>query len=124
MQPIPSSRWRAHASAALTLALAAALLAVSIVPAAANRRQPRRAESVRIEIDDFAYRPPTVRIRRGTKVVFANRDRVRHTATRRGRFDTGRIRPGRSAAVRFTHRGVYTYFCTIHPFMHGKIVVR
>jgi len=114
----------AHGSAAaLALALIAALLAVSIVPAAANRRLPRRA-TVRVEIDDFAYRPPTLRIRRGTKVVFANRDRVAHTATRRGRFDTGHIRPRGAAAVRFKRRGVYRYVCTIHSFMHGKIVVR
>jgi plastocyanin len=124
MQPILSSRRRGRAAAAA--ALAAALLAISIAPAAANRHQrlPRRAKTVRVEIDDFAYRPPTLRIRRGTKVLFANRDRVTHTATRRGSFDTGRLRPGRSAAVRFRRRGVYRYVCTIHSFMHGKIVVR
>jgi len=114
------------ATAALALALAGALLAVSIVPAAANRsdRLPKRAKTVRVAIKDFKYRPPTLRIRRGTRVVFANRDRAAHTATRRGRFDTGTIRSGRAAAVRFKRRGVYRYICTIHPFMHGKIVVR
>jgi plastocyanin len=128
MRPIQSSRrrGRAAATAAVALGLIAAVLALSIVPAAADRRHrlPRRAKTVRVEIDDFAYRPPTLRIRRGTRVVFANRDRVPHTATRRGRFDTGRIRPRRSAAVRFKRRGVYRYICTIHPFMRGKIVVR
>jgi len=56
--------------------------------------------------------------------VFANRDRVAHTATRRGSFNTGRIRPGHAVAVRFSRRGVYAFHCTIHPFMRGKIVVR
>ncbi len=55
--------------------------------------------------------------------MFGNRDRVAHTATRRGSFNTGRIRPGRSVAVRFSRRGVYAFHCMIHPFMHGKIVV-
>jgi plastocyanin len=25
--------------------------------------------------------------------------------------------------VRFTQKGTFAYHCTIHPFMHGKIVV-
>jgi plastocyanin len=107
-------------------ALALTGVAGAAAPAAggAHQREHRRAKTARVAIRGFAYRPPTLRIRRGTKVVFANRDRAPHTATRRGAFDTGRIRSGRSASVRFKRRGVYAYVCTIHPFMHGKIVVR
>ncbi|HET6570927.1 MAG TPA: cupredoxin domain-containing protein [Solirubrobacterales bacterium] len=89
-----------------------------------RHRAHRRAEKVRVEIEDFAFHPHALRVRRGAKVVFANRDRLAHTATRRGSFNTGRIQPGHSMAVRFARRGVYAFHCTIHPFMHGKIVVR
>jgi plastocyanin len=60
---------------------------------------------------------------KGAQVVFSNSDGVARTATDRGAFDTGRIKPGRSVAVRFTQKGTFAYHCTIHPFMHGKIVV-
>ncbi|MGE5283151.1 MAG: cupredoxin domain-containing protein [Chloroflexota bacterium] len=116
----------ATATALLVLALAGALLLASIAPATGSGSPQRvlRSKKVKVEIDNFAYHPPTLRIRRGTRVVFANRDKASHTATRRGSFDTGTIRPGHSATVRFNRRGTFKYVCTIHPFMHGKIVVR
>ena len=72
----------------------------------------------------FSFRPRKVTVRRGAKVTFTNRDSARHNAVRRGSFNTGILRRGRSAAVRFKRRGVYGYICTLHPFMRGKVVVR
>jgi plastocyanin len=86
-----------------------------------DRRQLKSTATVGIR--DFAFHPFALTVQRGTQVVFANRDSVRHTATRRGSFSTGKIRPGHSVAVRFQQRGVYRYHCTIHPSMHGKVVV-
>jgi plastocyanin len=78
---------------------------------------------VRVKIRGFKFKPPTLRISRGTRVVWVNRDRAPHTATRRGSFNTGVIRSGRAVAVRFKRRGTYGYICTIHPEMRGRIVV-
>ena len=107
-------------------ALMAALTLGVMTPASGHGRHRvhRRAGKVRVDISGFAFHPHALRVRRGAKVVFANRDRVAHTATRRGGFDTGHIQPGHSVTVRFSRRGVYAFHCTIHPFMHGKIVVR
>ena len=79
--------------------------------------------SVTVKIKNFAFLPGTLKVAKGTRVVWANKDSVKHTATRRGSFTTGKIKPGHAAAVRFTAKGTYGYFCTIHPDMHGKIVV-
>ena len=76
-----------------------------------------------VGIRNFVYRPAGLTVNPGTKVIFANRDSVAHTATRRGSFSTGRIRPGRSVVVRFSQRGTYRYHCTIHPSMRGRVVV-
>ena len=126
MRPLRNSLWRAPAATALGLALAATLAYSSIAPAATGTSPgaSARTRSAQVEAEDFAFHPGTLRIRRGAKVVFANRDGTAHTATGRGSFDTGRIRPGHSKAVRFDRRGTFRYVCTIHPFMHGKIVVR
>lgn len=113
-------------AATLALPLVAALLSSAVAPAAGGGHQLQhgRAKTVRVAISGFAYHPPTVEVRRGTKVVFANGDRVPHTATRRGSFDTGHIAAGHSSVVTLRRAGVYAFHCTIHPFMHGKIVVR
>lgn len=76
-----------------------------------------------VEIVNFAFRPATVEIAKGQRVVFNNTANVAHTATRAGSFDTKRIKPGRSAGVRFKQAGTFPYHCKIHPQMRGKVVV-
>ena len=79
--------------------------------------------------EDGQHRPlrvpsrTTLEVAKGTKVVFSNSSATAHTATDKGAFDSGRIKPGRSFAVRFKQKGTFRYHCEIHPFMHGKIVV-
>jgi plastocyanin len=75
-----------------------------------------------VTIKDFKYQPATIRISPGDRVVWANLDNVKHTATS-PRFDTGKIKPGKAVAVRFSSKGTYAYHCTIHKKMHGTIVV-
>lgn len=76
-----------------------------------------------VDIDNFAFHPPTLKIKRGGKVAFANSSNVVHTATRGGSFDTRQIAPEKSALVRCNRKGTFAYHCKIHPFMKGKIVV-
>lgn len=76
-----------------------------------------------VDIANFAFHPPTLRIKRGGRVAFTNSSNVTHTATRAGSFDTHRIKPGTSAVVSFNRKGTFAYHCKIHPFMKGKIVV-
>ena len=83
----------------------------------------RASKTAAVEIVSFAYKPATVRVAKGSSVRFANSSGVRHTATRAGSFDTGRIGPGKSATIRFGQKGSFAYHCTIHPFMKGKVVV-
>jgi plastocyanin len=114
-------------AAAAVAALAIGLATSAWAPASGKSSHSERRylqSTAKVGIRGFAYRPSALSVEEGTKVVFANRDSVAHTATRRGSFSTGRIRPGRSAAIRFGERGVYRYHCTIHPTMRGKVVVR
>jgi plastocyanin len=75
-----------------------------------------------VDIDHFAFHPPTLRIKKGGKVAFTNSSNVAHTATG-GSFDTKRIKPGTTKVVQFNQKGTFAYHCKIHPFMKGKIVV-
>jgi plastocyanin len=112
----------------LALALAAAIFGLALiglqgeVASAGDEAQASRASAV--EINHFAYHPPTLTIAAGSKVTFSNTSGTAHTATRAGSFSTGHIKPGHSVSIRFPQRGTFAYHCTIHPFMHGKIVVQ
>jgi plastocyanin len=104
------------------LTLAAALLVIQVAPAA----EPGPAEASKtktVNISGFEFLPPTLNVTKGTRVVFSNSSGNPHTATDKGAFDSGRIKPGRSFAVRFGQKGTFNYHCKIHPFMKGKIVV-
>ncbi len=115
-------RWWAIAIAAVCVLFGLALAGLRGEIAAAGGAA-RASRVATVDIDNFAYHPPTLRIARGSTVAFSNSSGVAHTATRAGSFSTGKIKPGGSASVRFKQKGTFAYHCTIHPFMHGKIVV-
>lgn len=110
------SNWKIAAAATVLAALALLLVGMRAGAAGSEDRK------VHVKIESFAYHPPTLRVDRGTRIVFANRSSVAHTATGKG-FDTGVIAPGKAAVVRFSKTGTFIYHCQIHPFMKGKIVV-
>lgn len=107
------------------LAVVACALAVAGLSGAATAAGGTAAASraAAVGINHFAFHPPTLTVAKGATVTFSNSSKVTHTATRRGAFDTGRIKPGESVAVRFKQKGTFAYHCEIHPFMHGKIIV-
>jgi plastocyanin len=105
-----------------SLAFVGVLAASQAAPAAAPG--PATASGAKtVDISHFEFHPPTLNVAKGTRVVFSNSSSTAHTATDKGAFDSGRIKPGHSFAVRFARKGTFSYHCTIHPFMHGKIVV-
>jgi plastocyanin len=84
--------------------------------------QARKAEKV--EIAEFAYSPEPVVVQVGGKVTWKNDDNPPHTATADdGSFDTGIIETGKTKSVTFKKAGTFTYYCTVHPFMHGTVEV-
>ena len=80
--------------------------------------------SPKVEIVDFAYDPDPVQVETGGKVIWQNTDPAPHTATADdGSFDTGTLEEGKLKSETFKEPGTYTYFCEIHPTMHGTVEV-
>jgi plastocyanin len=80
--------------------------------------------SVKVEIVDFAYDPDPVQVATGGKVIWQNQDSAPHTATADdGSFDTGTLEEGKLKSETFKEAGTFTYFCEIHPTMHGTVEV-
>ena len=65
----------------------------------------------------------------GTTVRWTNRDPAPHTSTsgtvsqKSNVWDSGTIGAGGSFSFTFTEPGTFQYFCEIHPFMTGTVVV-
>jgi len=79
-----------------------------------------------VVIQDFSFKPAHITIKRGTKVIWINRDSTAHTATaNNGRsFDSGRLGPGQRFSHTFKRAGKKSYHCEIHPDMRGSVVVK
>jgi plastocyanin len=101
----------------------AALALVWLQGAEASSPSAQASATKTVSIRSFAYHPATLRVGRGITVAFANSSGVTHTATHGGVFNK-LIKPGKTALVRFGRSGTFAYHCTIHPFMHGTIVVK
>ena len=77
-------------------------------------------------IQNFSFKPAHITIKRGTRVRWINRDSTAHTATanKKRSFDSGRLGKGQSYTHTFKSAGNKKYFCEIHPFMRGSVVVK
>ena len=79
-----------------------------------------------VSIANFKFSPASLTVTKGTKVTVTNKDSTAHTFTAdNGKsFDTGDIDPNNSANVTAPAPGTYKYHCSIHPFMHGTLIVK
>ena len=82
------------------------------------------SKSEKVDIVEFTYQPDPVVVQAGGKVIWQNQDAAPHTATADdGSFDTGTIEKGKIGSETFKEAGTFTYFCEIHPTMHGTVEV-
>ena len=84
------------------------------------------AESLSVEIKDFAFNPPQITVPVGGSVTWTNNDTVPHTATGQDRavLQSGAIAPGESFTQKFDTAGTFDYFCEFHANMKGSVVVQ
>ena len=104
-------------------------LAVTAVPTlllgATRPAWPQRDGGPRIEIKAHGYGVPEVIVQAGTTVTWINHDDDPHTVTSTENvFRSPGIDTDETYSYTFTRPGTYQYFCTLHPLMTGKVVVR
>jgi plastocyanin len=108
--------------AALTLRPGAFQPAAEATAAAATEGAP--AAEVQVKIDNFSFAPATITIPAGTVVRWVNKDEVSHQVVSNDHSFKSKVL---DAHEEFTHSfatsGTYSYFCSIHSSMTGKIVV-
>lgn len=76
-------------------------------------------------IQGFAFNPTPRTIAVGTTVTWINKDGTAHTTTNNAAdaWDSGSMGANASFAHTFDTPGTFQYSCTIHPNMHGVIIV-
>jgi plastocyanin len=93
-------------------------------PPPAVAKAPVAAGTGDIQMVDFSFSPGEITVAAGGSVNFVNNGVAPHTATARdGSFDSGVVAPGSKYRATFANPGTFTFFCTIHPQMTGKILV-
>ncbi len=81
------------------------------------------------EKTDSCYIPSKIVIKQGNSVTWVNEDVAFHSVTSgyydepSEIFDSGYLDPEESFTFVFENIGIYDYFCTLHPWMKGQVIV-
>jgi plastocyanin len=103
----------------LVLAGAAALALM-----AAPRAQAQPAGAT-VKISNLTFAPQTITVAAGAAVTWVNDDDLPHTVTATDKsFRSKPLDAGDKVTFTFAKPGEYAYFCSIHPMMTGKVVVK
>jgi plastocyanin len=76
------------------------------------------------------FNPHVISVNTGANVTWMNKDNVIHTVTSGKSTDTDsgklfdkNIPSGKSISIQFTNPGTIDYFCKVHPWMTGQVLV-
>jgi plastocyanin len=97
------------------ISLQAAPPGVAAVPAAGMAE---------VKIDNFSFSPAILTVKAGTQITWTNGDDIPHTVVSDGHtFKSKVLGSGEKFTFTAGKPGTYSYTCSIHPNMTGKVVV-
>jgi len=113
-------------SRAYRRALLLALLAappVTLIASHVGAALPARPQTVAIKM--FAFTPQVITVAPGTTVTWTNADEDPHTVTATDKsFHSAAMDEDDKFSFTFMKPGEYAYFCSLHPHMTGKVIVK
>jgi plastocyanin len=82
-------------------------------------------QTVTITIDNFTFKPEQTIVTPGTTVTWINNDDIPHTIVETKKsFRSKPLDTENSFSFTFMNAGDYDYFCSLHPHMTGKVIVK
>jgi plastocyanin len=104
----------------------AIVLFVTLAVLSTIRGKETETTKAEVVIENFSFSPQTLTLPAGATVTWTNRDNAPHTVTSADkRFPKSSVlKPGQSYSNNFAAAGTYSYFCSIHPRVTGKIIVK
>ncbi len=106
----------------------AALTGFFLLTAAVSLRAaaPAATPATTINISHFTFTPAQLTVKVGTTVTWTNLDDEPHSvisATEPRILKSQPLDTSGSYSIVFDKPGVYTYFCSLHPYMQGTVTV-
>jgi amicyanin len=93
------------------------------IAAAAGAQE--KAQAAEVKIDNFSFTPQEITVAAGTKVTWVNRDDIPHTVvSTTDAFKSKALDTDDQYSFTFDKAGTYDYFCSIHPKMTAKVIVK
>ncbi|HTV80767.1 MAG TPA: cupredoxin domain-containing protein [Steroidobacteraceae bacterium] len=80
-----------------------------------------------VTISNYSFHPATLTVNTGSTVIWVNKDGDVHTIRSTSgpeTFNSPALDTGDRFGFTFHRAGTYHYSCSVHPYMHGVIVVR
>ena len=106
----------------LAIAMALALVLAGLAVAARAQSKP---DLIEVRIDNFSFGPTEVTVMAGTTVTWTNHDDIPHTVVSTDKvFKSKVLDTDERFSFTFAKPGQFSYFCSLHPHMTGKIVVK
>ena len=108
------------------LVAVASVLALFVLQFASVRAngEEHKPQAKAITIENFSFVPETLTVPLGATVSWTNKDDSPHVvAATDGQFQSKAIDTDESYSYTFTKAGTYSYYCSMHPRMTGKVVV-
>ena len=85
----------------------------------------QKSEAVEVKIDNFSFGPAELTVAVGTTVTWTNRDDIPHTVVSTDKvFRSKVLDSDEKFSYTFAQAGTFPYFCSIHPKMTGKVIVK
>ena len=110
--------------AGLSAPLMITLLLFAGLPSVTANDQPTAANT-EIKIDNFSFGPETLTVPVGATGTWTNKDDIPHTTVSTdGAFKSKVLHTEEKFSYTSTKPGTYSYFCSVHPKMTGKVVVQ
>jgi len=112
-------------ASALTLVMTVSAVGVGALAwAPASAAAPAAAGPV-VKIDNFVFGPAALTVTPGTTVTWINQDDIPHTVAASDKsFKSKVLDTDERFSFTFTKPGEYDYFCSLHPHMTGKVIVK
>jgi plastocyanin len=99
-------------------------LFVALCAGIAARAQSKPA-AMDVRIDNFSFAPAELTVPVGATVTWKNGDDIPHTIVSTDKvFKSKVLDSDDKYSFTFGTAGTYTYFCSIHPKMTGKVIVQ
>jgi plastocyanin len=108
----------------ICLLLATTLSGIAFTPPASAAATVNIVEGNQKDEKTWTFQPPEIVVKAGETIMWKNSGSQMHSATADDdSFDSGNIGPGKTWQRKFADPGEFTYHCTPHPFMTGKVRV-